>query len=183
MRERDEVSSPFSTKGEVYDSAESSMLYEKGEVRDVETVKPGSPESSEEPLLESLEVESLESATWLSFNGEKDWLERILASPGMKHQVAVLVDMVDAHEGPPHESGMGGRAAVLLRSAKDPSRAVSLVWASLNAPRRTGDVLRYALGILKGSNEKNVRSGGGPFAETMSAHEILASRRYGHHVL
>ena len=180
---KDAVSAPFYTKGEIYDSAEGRMLYENSETDSAETVQPSSPEPLREPSLETLEVEPLESSTWLCFNDEKDWHEKILAAPGMKHQVAVLVEMVDAHEGPPHESGMGGRAAALLRGAKDPSRAVSLVWASLNASRRTGDVMRYALGILKGSHENNVRTGGGPFAETMSAHDFVASGRYGRHVL
>jgi hypothetical protein len=174
---------PFYAKGEVDDNDERDMRYENDEVDSAETMMPASPEPLEETSLESLpDIEPSLSPTGTAFKDlsdstEIDWRERMLRETGRRNQVMVLMDMVEIHDRQTHEPNMGGRAAALLLAAKDPARAVALAWAALNNRQRTGDVFRYALGILKGSDSKTVKSGGGEYAQTMTASDLVAAYR------
>ena len=81
------------------------------------------------------------------------WLARMRSVGARKQeQVAVLVDMVEAHTGTKRE---GGKAAEVLRIAKDPERAVRLVYQSLDAE---GDPFRLAIGRAHGGNGPEVSS-------------------------
>jgi hypothetical protein len=138
MENKGAVSAPFSTKGAVEDDSQRQMLHKKGEADSAETVMPTSPEPSEEPLLEPLAaIEPKESPTGVAYGDtlksstEEDWRRRILTELGRHHQIAVLVDMVHVHSEGPYEPQMGGRAAALMKGARDPARAVSLVWSAL----------------------------------------------------
>lgn len=105
------------------------------------------------------------------------WRARVASTRSQAERVALLIDMVQAHQcvGSYMEANLNGRCAGLLKAARDPLRAVSVLHESMANTNRRGDPVAYAMGMLK--NQRARATGNGHGGETMSAAQLIAMRK------